>query len=173
MSARQTAGTAADRATTARTIPSSSAVLKVVVRVAGDIPVRLDLTHAGTREQQLGMSLGTVLIYLRSATTARAVAEGWRTTAMLARPLSPILTGRRPLQPGPSTAGVLVRLAACPRCTRRSSPPSAAAPFPRSCASRSAPSPGRSRTRTPTPHSREPGAAPPHCSRTTPKAASR
>lgn len=100
MSARQMAGTAADRATTARTIPSSSAVLNVVVRVAGDIPARLDLTHAGTREQQLGMSLGTVLIYLRSATTARAVAEGWRTTAMLARPLSPILTGRRPSSPG-------------------------------------------------------------------------
>ena len=115
MSARQTAGTATDPATTARTIPSSSAVLNVVVRVAGDIPVRIDLTHAGTREQQLGMSLGTVLIYLRSAATARAVAEGWRTTAMLARPLSPILTGRRPLQPGPSTAGVLVRLAGVPQ----------------------------------------------------------
>jgi hypothetical protein len=33
----------------------------VVVRAAGIVPVRLDLTHAGTAEQQLGMSLGTVL----------------------------------------------------------------------------------------------------------------
>jgi hypothetical protein len=42
-------------------IPASSAVMSVVVEVAGSVPVRLDLAHIGTPEQQLGMSLGTVM----------------------------------------------------------------------------------------------------------------
>lgn len=47
--------------------------MAVVVRVAGVVPARLDLTHVGTPEQQLGLSLGTVLVYLWSGVTARAL----------------------------------------------------------------------------------------------------
>jgi len=97
-----------------RMIPVGTAVMNVVVRVAGIIPARLDLTHVGTPEQQLGLSLGTVLVYLRSGLTARAVAEGWGRAAVLARPLSPAIAGRRPLVVGPSTVAVLAQLAGLP-----------------------------------------------------------
>lgn len=100
-----------DRAAQARMIPAGSAVMSVVVRVAGIVPARLDLTHVGTPEQQLGLSVGTVLVYLRSALTARAVAQGWGKAAVLARSLSPAIAGRRPLMVGPWTVGVIAQLA--------------------------------------------------------------
>jgi hypothetical protein len=104
-----------DRATQARMIPAGSAVMSVVVRVAGIVPARLDLTHVGTPEQQLGLSVGTVLVYLRSALTARAVAQGWGKAAVQARSLAPAIAGRRPLVVGPSTVGVIVQLAGTPQ----------------------------------------------------------
>jgi hypothetical protein len=100
-----------DRAAQARMIPAGSAVMSVVVRVAGIVPARLDLTHVGTPEQQLGLSVGTVLVYLRSALTARAVAQGWGNAVVQARSLSPAIAGRRPLVVGPSTVGVIAQLA--------------------------------------------------------------
>lgn len=100
-----------------RMIPVGSAVMSVVVRVAGNVPARLDLTHVGTPEQKLGMSVGTVLLYLRSGHTARAIAQAWSQAATHARSLSPAVAGRRPLMVGPSTAGVLVQLAGLPHIT--------------------------------------------------------
>lgn len=100
-----------------RMIAHGSAVNLVVLRVAGDVPVRLDLTHAGLPEQMLGMSLGTALIYLRTGTTARSVAESWGRAAGLARSLSPAVTGRRRLLLGPSVVSVMVQLAGIPRVT--------------------------------------------------------
>ncbi|MGH3614602.1 MAG: hypothetical protein ACRDRK_18835 [Pseudonocardia sp.] len=101
----------------ARMIPAGSVVMNVVVRVAGTVPTRLDLTHVGTPEQRLGMSLGTVLVYLRSGITARAVAEAWGRASGLGRSLPPALAGRRPLVVGPSTIGALVQLAGIPQTT--------------------------------------------------------
>lgn len=97
-----------------RLIPASAAVMTVVVRAAGLVASRLDLSHVGTPEQQLGLSLGTVLVYLRSAHTARAVAEGWGVAAAQARALAPAVVGRRPLMVGPSTVAVMARLAGTP-----------------------------------------------------------
>jgi hypothetical protein len=99
------------------TVPSASAVLNVVVRVAGMVPVRLDLAHVGTAEQQLGLSLGTVLVYLRSGITARAVAEGWGQAAGSAQSLSPAVVGRAPLPVGPSAVAVMVQLRGVPQVT--------------------------------------------------------
>ena len=104
-----------DRAVQARMVPAGSAVMSVVVRVAGIVPARLDLSHVGTPEQQLGLSVGTVLVYLRSQLTAGAVAQGWGKAAVLARSLSPAIAGRRPLVVGPSTVGVIVQLAGMPQ----------------------------------------------------------
>ena len=115
-SSRRTTGHTATSAP-ARTMPTGSAVMAVVVRVAGIVPARLDLTHVGTSEQQLGLSVGTVLIYLRSGVTARAVADGWARAAVLARPLSPAVTGRRPLVIGPSAVAVMVQMAGVPQVT--------------------------------------------------------
>lgn len=100
-----------------RTMSQGSAVSLVVVRVAGEVPVRLDLSHAGLPEQQLGMSLGTALVYLRTGTTARSVAESWGRAVRLARSLSPAVTGRRRLLVGPSVVSVMVQLAGIPRVT--------------------------------------------------------
>lgn len=50
-----------------------------VVGLAGELRPRLDLQHAGTREQLLGLSVGSTLVYLRSSVTAEAIAEGGRT----------------------------------------------------------------------------------------------
>jgi hypothetical protein len=103
----------------ARLIPSSSAVMSIVVRVAGLVAVRHDLTHAGTPQQQLGMSLGTVLIYLRAGTTARTIAEQWTRAGVLAESLTPalVVARRGPLQVGPSTVAAMVRMGGLPRVT--------------------------------------------------------
>lgn len=115
---RRTASTTdGDRATSPRTVPSTSAVTGIVVRVAGIVESRLDLTDVGTAEQQLGISLGTVLVYCRSGITARAVAEGWGNAAVLAQSLSVAVAGRRPLVVGPSTVAAMVRLAGVPQVT--------------------------------------------------------
>ncbi|OJY39313.1 hypothetical protein [Pseudonocardia sp. 73-21] len=101
----------------ARLITSASVVTQVVVRAAGLVPARLDLTHAATPEQQLGIVLGNVLVYLRSGITARAVAEGWADAAVHARGLTPAVTGRRPLLIGPSTVSAMVHLVGTPQVT--------------------------------------------------------
>ncbi|WP_300011087.1 hypothetical protein [Pseudonocardia sp.] len=97
--------------------------MSVAVQVAGIVPVRLDLNHLGAPEQQLGMSLGTVLVYLRTAGTARTVAEGWGRAAVLARSLSVAVAGRRPLVVvGPSTIAAIVQLAGVPQVTAEYEP---------------------------------------------------
>lgn len=98
----------------AEKLPSHSAIVSVVVRVVGAVPVRIDVTHLGSPEQQLGLSLGTVLIYMQSATTAEAVVDGWRNAAAVARLLGPAGNPNRLLPVMPSTVGTLVRLAGVP-----------------------------------------------------------
>lgn len=106
-----------------RTVPEAqpvagmSSVSSVVVRVAGRVPTRLDLRFAGTPEQQLGLSLGTVLIYLRLHLTARTVALAWGEAAAQARSLSPVLPpSRRPVVgAGPWSLSALARFAGTPR----------------------------------------------------------
>ena len=95
-------------------IPTSTAVTNVVVRVTGIVHTRLDLTHAGTPDQMLGLSLGTVIAYLRSAPTARKIADGWAAAAVLADTLTPAITGRSPVVVGQSTVAVMARLAGSP-----------------------------------------------------------
>lgn len=103
--------------TQARMITKSSVVTSLTVRAAGLVPARLDLAHVGTAEQQLGLTLGTVLIYLRAGTTARAIADGWTSAAVAAQPLMPAVAGRRPLLIGPTTVAAMVRFAGMPRVT--------------------------------------------------------
>lgn len=94
-----------------------SAVASVVVRVAGRVPTRVDLRFAGTPQQQLGVSLGTVLIYMNLYLTARTVALAWGEAAAQARSLSPVLpASRRPaVTPGPWSLSALARFGGTPR----------------------------------------------------------
>lgn len=90
--------------------------MTVGVRVAGRVPTRVDLRFAGTPEQQLGLSLGTVLVYLSSHLAARAVALAWGQAAPLARSLSPLLPApRRPVvATGPWSTSTMVRMFGVP-----------------------------------------------------------
>jgi hypothetical protein len=99
----------------ARMITKSSVVTGVIVRAAGLVPARLDLAHIGTAEQQLGLTLGSVLVYLRAGITARAIADGWTDAAIAAQSLRPAVAGHRPLVIGPTTVAAMVRYAGSPR----------------------------------------------------------
>ena len=94
-----------------------SSVMSVGVRVAGRVPTRVDLRFAGTAEQQLGLSLGTVLVYVRTLLAVRSVALAWGEAAPQARSLSPVLAERRrPVAgSGPWSIAAVVRLAGMPR----------------------------------------------------------
>lgn len=94
-------------------------VMGFSVRVAGRIPTRLDLRHAGTPDRQLGLSLGMVLLYLRTHDTARLVEQGWASAAPLARSLTPFLVGRRRgvMATGPWSVAAMVQLGGAPTIT--------------------------------------------------------
>lgn len=100
------------RVSGAEKVAGVAEVMTVGVRVAGQVPTRADLRFAGTAEQMLGLSLGTVLIYLNSHLAARTVALAWGQAAPLARSLSPVLpAGRRPvLATGPWSMTTMIRL---------------------------------------------------------------
>lgn len=93
-----------------------SSVMSVGVRVAGRVPTRVDLRFAGTPQQQLGLSLGSVLVYLSSHLTARTVALAWGDAAPQARSLSPMLPARRrpAMVSGPWSIAAMVRLGGIP-----------------------------------------------------------
>ncbi|MBC3189986.1 hypothetical protein H7X46_02775 [Pseudonocardia sp. C8] len=100
-----------------QTAYGAAAVMSMAVRVAGQVPTRVDLQNAGTAEQQLGLTLGAVLVYLRSSFTARIVEQGWAQAAPLARSLVPVLGGRARgvMATGPWSATALVRLGGTPK----------------------------------------------------------
>ncbi|MDN5920059.1 MAG: hypothetical protein L0I76_33995 [Pseudonocardia sp.] len=91
-------------------------VMAAGVRVAGPVPTRVDLRFAGTPEQQVGVSLGTVLVYESSYLTARTIALAWGQAAPMARSLSPVLpAARRPvLATGPWSVSMMVRMFGIP-----------------------------------------------------------
>lgn len=111
---RRPANESTSPAMQARMITAASVVTSLVVRAAGLVPARLDLAHVGTADQQLGLTLGSVLLYLRTGVTARVVADGWMQASVLARSLQPAVAGRRPLVVGPTTVAAMVRLAGMP-----------------------------------------------------------
>lgn len=55
------ANTTTSRVPDAEEVIGAAEVMTVGIRVAGPVPTRTDLRFAGTPEQMLGLSLGTVL----------------------------------------------------------------------------------------------------------------
>ncbi|OLM28283.1 hypothetical protein Ae717Ps2_6622 [Pseudonocardia sp. Ae717_Ps2] len=94
-------------------------VMGFSVRVAGRVPTRLDLRHAGTPDRQLGLSLGMVLVYLRTHYTARLVEQAWASAAPQAAALVPFLAGRRRgvMATGPWSVAAMVQLGGAPKLT--------------------------------------------------------
>ena len=111
-----TSRTSTDRVQGAEKAVGVAEVMTVGVRVAGTVPTRADLRFAGTPEQMLGLSLGTVLIYLNSYPAARMVTLAWGQAAPLARSLSPGLPAvRRPVMAtGPWSLTTMIRLFGAP-----------------------------------------------------------
>lgn len=97
----------------------SSSVGSIAVRVAGLVPTRVDLRFAGTPQQQLGVSLGTILVYMSTHLTASTIAEKWAAAAPLAAGLSHVLpSGRRSaMASGPWLLSAMVRFAGTPSVT--------------------------------------------------------
>lgn len=86
-------------------------VIGFSVRLAGRVPTRIDVHHAGTPEAQLGLSAGPVLVYLGSHYTAARIAQSWAAAAPAATSLVPHLTSRRAvLAAGPWSVSAIVRL---------------------------------------------------------------
>lgn len=95
-------------------------VMGMVLRVAGPVAYRVDMQFAGTPERQLGLSMGMVLIYLRSHYTAVKVARAWSSAAPLVASLPPVLPGARRsvMAPkGPWSTAMMVRLGGAPNVT--------------------------------------------------------
>ncbi|MGD9991217.1 hypothetical protein [Pseudonocardia sp.] len=97
-----------------------SSVCTLAARVAGFVPTRVDMRFAGTPEQQLGITLGTVLVYVNMHRTAATIADKWAAAAPLARGLSHALPqGRRDatVTAGPWLLSAMVRFAGTPAVT--------------------------------------------------------
>lgn len=100
-----------------------SSVGSIAVRVAGLVPRRVDLRFVGTPQQQLGESLGTILIYMFTHLTASTIAEKWAAAAPLVRGLSHVLPVERrsSMAAGPWQLSAMVRFARTRSTTRTSS----------------------------------------------------
>ncbi|WP_224401681.1 hypothetical protein [Pseudonocardia sp. ICBG1034] len=96
-----------------------SSLGSIAVRVAGLVPTRVDLRFAGTPQQQLEMSLGTILVYMSTHLTALTIAGKWAAAAPLARGLSHVLPVARRLSmvTGPWLLSAMVRFAGTPAVT--------------------------------------------------------
>jgi len=119
-STEQTRQAAADGSSTAERPDGFAQVMGFSVRVAGRVPSRVDVQHAGTPECQLGLSLGTVLVYLSSHYTAQIIAGSWASAAPVAASLVPQLPGRRRgalLSGGPWSVAAMVRMNGTPNVT--------------------------------------------------------
>ncbi|MFP5023525.1 hypothetical protein [Pseudonocardia phyllosphaerae] len=116
MSSQNSTSSKARRVDGAERAVGVAEVMTVGVRIAGEIPTRVDLQHAGTEQQMLGLSLGTVLVYLRSHLVARTIALAWGQAAPMARSLSPLLpAARRPVvATGPWSVSTMVRFHGVP-----------------------------------------------------------
>lgn len=115
--AQTTTATASEQAVAAEEASRGfSSVSNIAVRVAGFVPNRVDLKFAGTPQQQLGLSLGPVLVFMGTYLTARAIADRWAEAAPLARSLSHTLPPQRrsAMTSGPWLLSAMVRLAGTP-----------------------------------------------------------
>jgi hypothetical protein len=60
----------------------STAVHEVTIRAVGEVDGHIDVTHAGTREAVVSVSLGPVLARLYSADVAHRIRETWKAAAV-------------------------------------------------------------------------------------------
>jgi hypothetical protein len=95
----------------------ASAITTATIRVAGQIPTDVSISHLGTPEQEASLRIGELLIYLRDPHIAGQVAQLWfqakASTSALPNVIGPARV-RLPVRVG--LVGVIVRLGGDPRC---------------------------------------------------------
>lgn len=101
----------------------TSTVLGVTIRVAGVVPTDVGISHAGTPEAEVRVTIGDVLCYLCDRSTLTHIRCGWDQAAVAARRLrEQVSTTWVGAEPGTYPVGVIVRLVGEPRITLHTVP---------------------------------------------------
>jgi hypothetical protein len=58
----------------------ASVITAATLRVAGQVPVDMTITHLGTREQEASLRIGELLMYLRDPAIAEHATTLWSQT---------------------------------------------------------------------------------------------
>jgi hypothetical protein len=96
----------------------ASTITAATVRVAGEIPTDITVSHLSTPEQEASIRVGELLIYVRNACVVEQVAELWRQSRAVTSALPPVAGPSRlhlPVRVG--LVGMIVRLGGRPACT--------------------------------------------------------
>lgn len=95
----------------------TSMMIKATVRVAGETPFDIGVSHLGAPEQEASLRTGEPLIYPRDPGVALSVVHAWRQSRCLIGNLPHIATASRlHLPPRVGLVGVVVRLGGSPFC---------------------------------------------------------
>jgi hypothetical protein len=95
----------------------ASAITAATIRVVGQVPTDISLTHLGTPEQEASLRIGELLIYLRDPHIAHQVAQLFGQAKACTSALPNVAGVRRAnLAPRVGLVGVIVRLGGDPHC---------------------------------------------------------
>ncbi|GAA5154398.1 hypothetical protein GCM10023321_26150 [Pseudonocardia eucalypti] len=97
----------------------TSTITATAVRVAGSIPVEVSVRHIGTTDQEAGMRMGELLVYVRSPFVAERVADTWHMAKPVVCAAVPprAAVGKLHVPVRVALVGTIVRLAGHPVCT--------------------------------------------------------
>jgi hypothetical protein len=95
----------------------ASAITAATIRVVGQVPTDICVSHLGTTEQEASLRIGELLIYLSDPHIAHQVAELWAQAKASTSALPNVIGARRANLPARvGLVGVIVRLGGDPQC---------------------------------------------------------
>lgn len=95
----------------------ASVITAATIRVAGQVPTDVSISHLGTHEQEASLRVGELLLYVRDPRIAERAAQLWAQARTGMSALPQVLGTRRmhlPVRVG--LVGVIVRLGGLPPC---------------------------------------------------------
>jgi hypothetical protein len=96
----------------------ASGITAATLRVAGEIPTDVTISHLGSPEQEASLRIGELLVYVRNACVVEHVAELWSQNRAITSALPHVAGPSRlqlPIRVG--LVAVVVRLGGRPSCT--------------------------------------------------------
>lgn len=96
----------------------ASVITAASIRIAGQVPTDISISHLGTREQEASLRIGELLIYVRDPHIVERVAQLFVQKRPAISALPHVIGARRlhlPVRVG--LVGVIVRLGGNPMCT--------------------------------------------------------